>query len=1023
MKASLLGALKAGAALFVLGGAALSVPAIADEAAEGGTGAEIAPSGPVIPPAGREIIVTGTLIASGNARSAAPITTLTSQDIALSGAARMEDILNALPQVSPGQTSNISAGASGTATVDLRGLGANRTLVLIDGRRLSPGDPGSSVADLNFVPTALVKRVDVLTGGASATYGADAVAGVVNFVMDSDFTGFRISATNGLYAHDNANGTMQPVLAATPGQSYPTGNTDDGRSIDATISFGTRFADGRGHIMAYLGYRTANPVAQSARDYSSCTLQNATTPSPAAPLQCGGSLYSANGNALFFVPGTPMVGTFGPGTLTPGALTSFNTAPQNYLQRPDDRYTSGFFADYDISPAAHPYVEFMFMNDRTTAQLAPSGDFGDTLTINCDNPLLSGQQHHMLCGSANKVIGYLGNFPLVSMEYAGLSPAAQASVTGLTAAAASNTAFLDLLRRNVEGGPRTNQLTHTSYRTVVGSRGDLGHGWGYDAYFQYGRTDLSEIYSGEVSKSRLANALDVVSAGGVAQCAAKLQGTDPACVPYDIFSGNGPSAAALSYIGATGTKHGTTSESILSGQLTGDLGGYGVKTPWARGGVTLVLGGQWRRESTRLSPDTEFQTGDLAGQGGPSLPIAGAYTVGEFIGEANVPLVERVLTFNAGYRYSRYALSGGQAYGANTWKLDLDFTPVSDLRFRGGINRAVRAPGLQELFAQQYVGIDGTSDPCAGFVITAANTGCLAQGLHVGQYVQPNPSSQYNGLHGGTTALSPEVATTKTLGAVLQPHWLRGLSLSADWFDIRLNNAIRSIGADAILAGCTNAGNAADCGLIHRDPTGSLWLSSQGYVSDLNTNIGSLETRGFDFNGAYGTRLGHLGVLALNFVGTLLSNYTVNNGISAAYDCAGYFGPTCGSPMPKWRHQARLSFTTPGNWGVSLQWRFIGPVDVQYLSPSATLAGSYYAFSSHIDGQSYFDLTVSKKFANRLLLRAGVNNLFDKDPPLVTSGSQLGGSACAAVVCNGNTYPGTYDALGRYIYTSATLDF
>lgn len=507
--------------------------------------------------------------------------------------------------------------------------------------------------------------------------------------------------------------------------------------------------------------------------------------------------------------------------------------------------------------------------------------------------------------------------------------------------------------------------------------------------------------------------------GGVAQCA----GTDPACVPYDIFSGNGPSAAALGYINATGTKHGTTSESILSGQLTGDLGSYGVKTPWARDGATLALGGQWRRESTRLSPDAEFQTGDLAGQGGPSLPIAGSYSVAEFFSEANVPLVERVLTFNAGYRYSRYAVSGGQSYGTNTWKLGLDFTPLSDLRLRGGINRAVRAPGLQELFAQQYVGIDGTSDPCAGFVITAANTGCLAQGLHVGQYVQPNPSSQYNGLHGGTTALSPEVATTKTLGAVVQPHWLRGLSLSADWFDIKLNNAIRSIGADAILSACTNAGNAADCALVHRDPTGSLWLSAQGYVTDLSTNIGSVETKGFDFNGVYGTRVGHHGVLALNLVGTLLSAYTVNNGISAAYDCAGYFGPTCGSPMPKWRHQARLSFTTPDNWGVSLQWRFIGPVDVQYLSPSPTLAGSYYNFSSHINGQSYFDLSVSKKFANHLQLRAGVNNLFDKDPPLVTSGSQLGRSACAGVVCNGNTYPGTYDALGRYIYSSVTLDF
>lgn len=654
MNVTIAQAVRAGVAPMALGFAMLTTPARADDAPAGANiGAD-------------QIVVTGTRIVAPNAVSTAPITTIAASAVQWAGTARMEDILNALPQVYPGQTATLSNGAWGTATADLRGLGPGRTLVLIDGRRLMPGDAASSAADLNFIPTSLIKRVDVLTGGASATYGADAVAGVVNFVMDKDFTGLRATTTNSFYSHSNGNTAILPALAdannqGLPGYAYPTGSSTDGRMIDSTIVYGTRLGDGAGvegggHLTAYLGYRTANPVLQSQRDGSACTIQpQSSLPAPfnaAQPLECGGSPYSANGNAIWYTKFGPTPGTLGPGTLASvfvGANpTQYNTAPQNYFQRPDERVTAGVFADYAVSAAFHPFVEAMFMDDHSLGQLAPSGDFGNTLTINCDNPLLSAGTRAQLCGSLNKVIGYLGAYPVTPVSYAHLSAAAKASVSGLTTPALSNTGFFELLRRNVEGGPRVNDISHRSFRTVLGARGALGAAWKYDAYVQYGRTGFTEAFTNDVSKSRVANALNVVSVNGVPTCAAKLSGADPACVPYDVFSGNGPSAASLAYISATGVESGATTETVGSLQLTGDLGRYGVQSPWASRGATLALGGEWRREALYRNANQALQTGDLAGLGLPLPAISGAYDVGEFISEANVPLVDRHLCLQRG---------------------------------------------------------------------------------------------------------------------------------------------------------------------------------------------------------------------------------------------------------------------------------------------------------------------------------------------------------------------------------------
>jgi outer membrane receptor protein involved in Fe transport len=468
-------ALKAGAAPLVLGFAMFSSGAYAQDATADDSST------------GEAIVVTGSRIVAPNQTSIAPITTVSSQDIQLQGTTRTEDLLNSLPQVLASQSSNLANGATGTANVDLRGLGPSRTLVLINGRRLMTGDPNTttSAADLNFIPAALVKRVDVLTGGASATYGADAVAGVVNFVMDTEFEGFKIDANYGVYMHNNNNEFARSVLdqeAGNPDYSYPRGNTVGGGQYDLTAAFGTSFDDGRGHATAYVGYRRADPLLQGRRDYSSCAI----SADDVDAFSCGGSATAAPGNANYFRPGATAasLNALGAGTIAPGA-NIYNFAPLNYYQRPDERYTAGVFADYEISKAIHPYMEFMFMDDRTVAQIAPSGNFGNTLSINCDNPLLSASQQAAICNPSNLINGTLGTFPLaVGAAYNPNQGAAPIGYIDPTTGATYNRAFFQMFRRNVEGGARQSDLQHTAFRTIIGSRGELGNAWSYDAYYQ-----------------------------------------------------------------------------------------------------------------------------------------------------------------------------------------------------------------------------------------------------------------------------------------------------------------------------------------------------------------------------------------------------------------------------------------------------------------------------------------------------------------------------------------------------------
>ncbi|MEW5684834.1 MAG: TonB-dependent receptor [Pseudomonadota bacterium] len=970
-----------------------------------------------------EVVVTGTRIPSPNLESVSPVTAVSAAEIKATGVTRVEDMINSLPQAFAAQGAALSNGSTGTATVSLRGLGATRTQVLIDGRRLMPGTPntagGALAADINFIPSALIQRVDVLTGGASAVYGADAVGGVVNFIMMRNFEGVRVDAQYGLYQHENNNsvaGVVQAAQNASANPQFfqlPKDNVRDGEMSQITLVMGVNSPDGKGNVTAYAGYRHVEPILQGNRDYSSCTLNSDVSFTAAG---CGGS-----GTAFPARVGSFVVDPAGPGNTfrTRNAATDvYNFGPTNYYQRPDDRYVLGAFAEYEITDWAKAYADVMFMDDTSTYQIAPGGIFAGTFSINCANPLMSAQQKGLLAATAASGGGTCATNP-------------GGTFTGIVS------------RRNTEGGGRQGKTQHQQYRYVVGLRGDLNDNWNYDFAMQYGRVSFSQIQTGFFRTTAIQNALNVVSVNGTPTCTSVVNGSDTACVPYNIFRLGGVTQAQLDYLETPSTQQGNLFERVVNFSLGGDLTDYGVKSPWANDGVGVSIGAEYRRETLDYAADYVSSSGALNGSGGASPPVNGSFDVYEMFSEARLPIMQdkafaKNLTVELAFRYSDYSSIGT----TETYKIAGDWEPVDGFRVRGGYNRAVRAPHVLELFSPQNVVLDGTQDPCAGLAASSPLVARCSQafGLTTAQVlaIERNPANQYNGLTGGNPNLDPETADTYTVGFVFQPSFVPGFNVSVDYFNIKVKDFISGIGADTIINQCITTLDPTFCSLVKRDGNGSIWLSPQGYVVDTTLNTGSLSTTGFDVNVGYRTDLDNLGLegmggINFNFVGTYLDTLKVKPLQGGdAFDCAGYYGTICSvsggltAPNPEWRHKARLTWTTPftyGEWfkdfSLSLQWRHVNKVKLDAFSddPQLNNPGLQYETDRVLKSRDYFDLTASWTMRDNLNFRAGVNNLFDVDPPL------NGSSNCPTGPCNGNTWPQVYDAFGRYLFIGLTADF
>ncbi len=937
-----------------------------------------------------EVIVTGSRIRQANLETTSPVTQVSAADIEAQGVTRIEDLVNQLPQAFAAQNATVSNGSTGTATINLRGLGSARTLVLVDGRRMPYGGVTNSAADVNQVPTEMVERVDVLTGGASAAYGSDALAGVVNFILKKDFEGVQFDVNYGLYQHNNGFGgpgavKLRDVIAGrsatNPAQfQLPDSNVTDGTTRRVSMMLGVGTEDGRGNITAYASFLDGDEVLQRDRDFSACALGA----NPTVSFACGGSATSFPG--LFTTDFATVLLTVGPNnTFVPyvGSQNAYNFGPTNYFLRPERRYNFGAMGNYEFNDKAELYTQLMFTDYRSIAQIAPGGAFFDTATINCGNPLLSNQQ---------------------------------ATAIGCSAAEIAADASTDLYigRRNVEGGGRRQSFRNSSFRGVVGLRGDFNESWDYDVSAQYSRLSADQETLNYFVIDRLERALDVVSTPNGPACRSVVNGSDPGCVPYNIFTLGGVTPAALNYLQAPGIQTGTIEQDVIQASVSGDLGSVGFKSPAAEEGVKVVFGAEYRRDKLVNVTDSLLSTAALSGTGGATIGIEGSTKVTDIFTEFKIPLVEdrpgfHRLGLEAAYRFSDY----GDSLTTDTYKFALDWAPVSDVRLRASYQRAVRAPNIIELFtAQGFNLFDLDGDPCGAADRNPAATAaeCIATGVpaaNVGSVALDSPAGQYNFLQGGNTDLNPESSDTYSYGVVFTPSFIQGFTLSIDYFKIEVEDLVSTFGAENTLNACYVNGDAAACSRIRRNAAGQLWVGS-GNVIDTNINIGSLETSGFDIVANYGgIELGNYGSLSFNLVSTYLDELITNPGPGIdPYDCVGFFAGVCGTPNPEWRHRLRAQWKSPYKLDVSLTLRHYSSVE-GYQQPANRIDRKFAS-------ETYIDLFSTYSLFDNTELRFGVNNVFDNDPSLNASVGTTG---------NGNTYPQTYDALGRYIFAGVKVNF
>ena len=980
-------------------------------------------------PAVQEVVVTGSrLLQQPNDISISPITSVSQEDIQKTGLVRTEDILGMLPQIGAEQNSGTSISASGTATVSLRNLGSQRTLVLVNNRRMNPGGAGgftgnANAADINQIPAGLVERVDVLTGGASAVYGADAVAGVVNFVMNTHFQGVKIDGSYGYNNHSNDNATYLGFLDSAGIQHPPsTVNTGQNRNIDFIA--GSNFADGKGNATVYATFLHSNPSVGYQFDHAACTLNGGSTPNK--PIKCGGSGTSANGHWLM-LGNTPAsksttiaetsINQSGGGMIPYDSVRdSYNYGALSYFQRQADRYTAGAFFHYDVNPHATVYTETMWSRNTSTAQYGPSGSFYQLVNLGCPG-----------------VTGAAADGSNVN-PFVAATPGAQAALCTQTLVdqnqalygGTGNQISLYIARRSVESGGRQDNYFSNSIKQDVGVKGEINDVWSYDVYGQWGMSQLDDNQGNFLSMQFITNALQVVTgAGGQPVCT-----VGPPCVPWNVWAPrntNPVTPAQINYMSIPGQFNTDTVEYITDGLITGDLTKYGIKLPTARDGLSVAFGTQYRSESFVYRPDYVFQQG-LAAGGAPSSPINGYFHVWEGYTEMRLPLIDDApgayrLSMDAGYRYSSYTLG----FNTNTYKIGLEWAPIQSVRLRGGYNRAVRVPNIDELYAPAAVGAGGTVDPCWGKVPVLTQAECALTGLSAGRYghLNVNTAAQINTSFAGTPTLTPEKADTYTLGLVFQPQAIPNLVMSVDYYNIKITNTITSLSPTAIVYNCALGFDPASCGRIHRSPTAgeSLWLATNGFVDTSEQNVGFNKTSGVDLVGHYGIGIGSGGKLSFNLNGTYLHEFILETSSTGggAYDCVGHFGVNCFAPLPKWRHVFTTDWLTPwAGLDVTLRWRYIGSTTTDRTSDAPLLKAQYYPTTATIAAYNYIDLGAAIPLGSHVELRAGVNNIADKNPPLILNGEL---SDCPNTTCNDNTWVGTYDTLGRYIYVSLSAQF
>ncbi|WP_439566943.1 TonB-dependent receptor domain-containing protein [Sphingopyxis sp.] len=962
-----------------------------------------------------EIVVTGTLIRNPNLESSSPVAVIGADEVSLRQASNAEQLLRETPGVTPNLGSGVNNGTIGASRVDLRGLGANRNIVLLDGARPVPFN-FNGIVDLNLIPVALVERVDVLTGGASTTYGADAVSGVVNFITRRDFAGMDLQVQTGI------------------------SEQGDTASFRADLVLGANFDDGRGNAVLAVGYQEADPLFFGSRGFGKFVLASnngvAGGDSPTASPTSFGLAGSPGQNQQINPAGSALVPQY----------SLFNFNPFNVYVTPFERFNLFSKANYEVTDSVEVYARGMFSKTTTSSIIAASGVFGNNLNIPLSNPFLNDGIRSQLCALADFNTAVAGR---------------QGPTGPCTAANTTDLANALVYRRSVEVGPRINEYTTNVFDIQVGARYKPADNLVLDIYGAYGESETDQVLRNYVSNSRVAQALQATN---TTTCTNTANG----CVPLNLFGPQGSiTPAQAAFIGGvTSTISTVTTLAQVHGVLSGD---FGFTTGASENPIGFAVGGEFREYGAKRIPDNLAQIpGELGGSGGATLPIDGGFSVYEAFGEIIAPLVEdkpffQELSVEAGIRYSDYKVDAPNSptFSSTTYKFGANWAPIEDIKFRANYQRAIRAPNIGELFAPVAVGLTNLLiDPCAGAApvgnanLTAV---CIAQGAPAASIgaIQNPAAGQANITIGGNPNLKPEKATTYTFGVVIQPaDIVPGLTVTLDYYNIKVEDAITSAAPGDSIAFCFGSVTAAsatsaDCLAIQRNrANGRLSGTSTatnpipGLPGNLS-NAGLLKTDGIDLNVNFKTDITDDIGLNLSFNGNYVfhSQFRSRPG-GRLRECVGYYSVNCGvstglasgtglsvgSPTPQftWTQRTTLVFD---KIDVSLLWRHIDGLQYEPGLPplfSGTITnapGADYALAgqqinfNRIKAYDYFDLTARFSVTDNFQLTLSAFNIFDKQPPIV------GSSAGSTSFNGGNTYPSLYDTIGRRYSATASLKF
>ncbi len=919
-----------------------------------------------------EVIVTGTRIRTPGLTSNSPISSVSAEDLTTSQPVSVEEFFKTLPLAVPAIGTAVNNGANGGATVDLRGLGANRNLVLLDGRRITPFNLDGET-NTNVIPLALLQRVDLVTGGASAVYGADAVSGVANFILRKDFEGVEVS-----------------------GQYGQSGESDADR-LSGNILLGANVADGRGNVVLSFGYTDVTPLNQDER------------PIGLQPINSGTGRADGSGSALPLritaAGGAPIAGgdqiNVATGALVP-TYSLFNFNPDNYYQTALERFQTTALGSFEITPQVEAYAQLFYTKSNVAISAAPSL-LNATYAVPIGNPYIPAAARTQICAAAM------------------IAPAA--CVAGPTGTTEVN---MTLFRRFTELGPRFTDWNNNWAQYTGGLRGDITERWNYDVSFTRGTSQSTRTRDNWGSSAKVQQAL---RAFNTTTCTSTANG----CVPLNVFGAEGSvTPAMVNFFNLDALSQEFVDQEVATASVAGDFGDT-FKSPFAESPIGVAVGVEYRRVTAENKSDgpTQIQ-GEVLGTGAPTPDRSGFYTLKEAFTEFLVPIVSdkpfvNSLTLEFGYRQTEFTTAASQDYGS--YKYGGEWSPVEGLRFRAMKQRATRSPNVNELFQPPVSALSNlNTDPCQGASISAAQANvagtlsnlCRLTGVPVAQIgaLAAPSAGQINVLQGGNPNLNPEEADTTTVGFVFQPTFVNDLTITVDYYNIEINKAVSRPTATDILQGCYstafNSGFAFNdsCALVRRSPFDGSFNgpNAPGVVQNLS-NAGFYETSGYDLGIAYGFAFANerLGKLTIQLNATFVDTFDYQATPSAVKrDCVGYYSVACDTattstagPRAEYRWTQRTTWAL-GNFDFSYNWRHIAGMDEE---PGAPVV---FAAFQKIDSFDYIDLAAGWNFNDSIRLILSVNNISDKDPP------NVGYTVGATGPNNGNTYPQIYDPIGRY---------